>query len=60
MRKKKWTTPQLIVLVRGRPEEGVLQGCKTAPVAQGFTNVFNNCRTVVASCTELCFSVGLS
>lgn len=29
MEKKKWTTPILIVLVRERPEEGVLLGCKT-------------------------------
>jgi len=27
-KKNKWTTPQLIVLVRGKPEEGVLAGCK--------------------------------
>lgn len=26
---KKWETPKLIVLVRGRPEEGVLADCKT-------------------------------
>lgn len=29
MLKKKWTTPQLIVLVRGRSEEGVLAQCKS-------------------------------
>ncbi len=28
MPKKKWTTPQLIVLVRGKPEERVLCVCK--------------------------------
>jgi hypothetical protein len=26
---KGWTTPELIVLVRGRPEEGVLDSCKS-------------------------------
>lgn len=26
--KKKWVKPKLIVLVRGRPEEGVLYTCK--------------------------------
>ena len=28
-KKPKWTKPKLIVLVRGKPEESVLQGCKT-------------------------------
>lgn len=28
--KKKWETPKLICLYRGRPEEAVLNGCKTA------------------------------
>jgi hypothetical protein len=27
--RKKWITPQLIVLGRGAPEENVLQSCKT-------------------------------
>ncbi len=27
--KKVWTKPQLIVVVRGRPEEAVLLACKT-------------------------------
>ncbi len=31
--KKKWETPKLICLYRGRPEEAVLTGCKLA-VAQ--------------------------
>ncbi len=28
--KKKWETPKLICLYRGRPEEAVLAGCKGA------------------------------
>jgi hypothetical protein len=28
MRKKKWKTPKIIVLVRGTPEERVLAACK--------------------------------
>ncbi len=28
MEKRKWETPKLICLYRGRPEEGVLQACK--------------------------------
>jgi len=27
--KKRWVKPQLVVLVRGKPEESVLQACKT-------------------------------
>ena len=28
---KKWDTPKLIVLARGRPEEATLVGCKSSP-----------------------------
>ncbi len=31
--KKKWETPKLICLYRGRPEEAVLQVCKTPAIA---------------------------
>jgi hypothetical protein len=39
--KKPWIKPELIVLVRGKPEEAVLQGCKNADVGGGnwVTNV---------------------
>ena len=30
MKKKVWEKPRLIVLFRGRPEESVLQACKTS------------------------------
>ncbi len=30
--KKKWETPKLICLYRGRPEEAVLTGCKAPSV----------------------------
>lgn len=36
---KTWIKPQLIVLARGRPEEYVLQTCKTSPpVGTGYGN----------------------
>lgn len=36
--KKVWVTPELIVLVRSKPEEAVLLGCKmTATVGPGAT-----------------------
>ena len=48
-RSKEWKKPELIVLVRGKPEESVLTGCKyytggTYP-GQGISGCFNNgCR----------------
>ncbi len=32
MPKKKWEKPKLIVLVRGKPEEGALGACKGLPL----------------------------
>ncbi len=32
MPKKKWERPQLIILVKGKPEERVLAGCKGTTV----------------------------
>lgn len=40
VRKKKWENPQLIVLVRTRPEERVLDGCKYWNVFPGY-DTFN-------------------
>jgi len=28
MQRKKWTIPQLVVLVRGKPDEAILTACK--------------------------------
>ncbi len=33
--KKEWVTPKLTVLVRGRPEESVLAGCKHPSLGYG-------------------------
>ena len=38
-----WSTPQLINLVRGRPEEAMLIACKSAPASSGPDNTFNAC-----------------
>lgn len=35
--KRQWTTPQLIVLARGMPEESVLTHCKTMNPNQAVT-----------------------
>jgi len=33
--KKEWKTPELIVLVRNKPEEAVLSACKGPPIPYG-------------------------
>lgn len=38
-KKKKWITPQLIVLVRGKPEEAILGVCKSYSAWGGFPDV---------------------
>jgi hypothetical protein len=48
--KKKWVQPELIVLVRRKPEERVLDGCKTGH-AEGPENVDWGCVTYVDWCT---------
>lgn len=41
MKKKYWTTPELVVLVKGQPEENILTACKAVhgyayPVPLGY------------------------
>ena len=45
--RRRWQTPRLEVLVRGNPEEAILQSCK-APGSVGPVNVNSNC-TLVAT-----------
>jgi hypothetical protein len=50
-RKRKWSTPQLIVLARGTPEESVLESCKVNnpqgnPYGPNGTQVQNACAYV--------------
>jgi len=48
--KKKWETPKLICLYRGRLEEAVLAGCKTPGIGGPDTS---NCKTGGATyCSE--------
>jgi hypothetical protein len=52
--KKEWKTPELIVLVRSKPEEAVLTGCKTQTKGgNGSNQAANGCRvtTTCAPCT---------
>jgi len=46
--KKEWVTPELIILVRNKPEEAVLTTCKSAGT-NGPDSAFSYCG-VVTSC----------
>jgi len=53
MPKKKWERPQLIVLVRGKPEEMVMAGCKSCGGMGPFTGPANTwfaCSTAPVEC----------
>lgn len=51
--KKKWETPKLICLYRGRPEEAVLNGCKGAP-GSGFSGPGKNNRCeMIVTCSTI-------
>lgn len=55
MPEKKWQKPKLVVLVRGKPEERILTGCKTSPPAGGPDST-NGCDEFQApSCTNPCY-----
>ena len=41
--KRAWSSPELIVLVRGKPEESVLAGCKNAAGAATEKGSQNDC-----------------
>ena len=52
--KKAWTKPELIVLVRGRPEEAVLGACKTLGGAGGDSTAAGGCAKT--GCSPTCDS----
>ncbi len=54
--RKVWTTPELIVLVRNRPEEGVLAACKVTGNPGGINSTWNGCtiEVEVGVCNTLC------
>lgn len=46
MPKKKWKKPKLIVLYRGKPEEGVLVSCKGGLAPGGSGSYFLKCEAI--------------
>ena len=54
--KKKWETPKLVVLVRGRPEESILTACKNNSYYDDGPIVYDdNCRSSYYGCTWCSF-----
>ena len=61
MQKNDWRKPELIVLVRSKPEEAVLVGCKSLKV--GFTGASsknNMCIQGSLPCATICSSTIVS
>ncbi len=48
--KKPWTEPELIVIVRNKPEESVLAGCKVNPGDDGPATAANACTGIAGDC----------
>ena len=47
---KEWTEPQLTVLVRSKPEEGVLTACKTDNLVGPLLEDVNHCLRESEAC----------
>jgi hypothetical protein len=56
--KRIWQKPKLIILERGRPEESVLQACKTSAVAG--PNTIKNICYKNKPCNGKCSAIGTS
>ncbi len=50
-KKSEWKMPELIVLVRHKPEEAVLTACKVMVVGGGNQSTNNDCHMNGTSCT---------
>lgn len=58
MPKKKWKKPKLIVLVRSKPEEAILQGCKARGMGGPTTDQdYCNLMLIDRGCAGPCNSV---
>jgi hypothetical protein len=58
--RKQWQTPELTVLMRGKPEEAVLETCKVALIAQTASfpsGVAISCSTPKQACSNACSSL---
>ena len=57
MKKKQWQKPQLVVLVRSKPEEAVLTACKAEGIAGAYYDA-GLCSLYVDRCGMKCESPG--
>jgi hypothetical protein len=60
MGKKSWIKPELIVLVRNKPEEAVLALCKGGEGIVSNAGIFDACSRNVGYCNILCSERGVS
>lgn len=51
--KKEWVTPELIVLVRSKPEEAVLAGCKRSGAVGPGATLANRCVWKGTNCAKI-------
>jgi hypothetical protein len=54
-RKRAWSGPDLTVLVRGKPEETVLNGCKVTQIGAGPTGGNDQCMGSGGQLCSECF-----
>jgi hypothetical protein len=54
--KKKWEKPSLQVIVRHKPEEAVLSGCKTNTIVTGAGKAAGGCKVI--SICSFCLAPG--
>ena len=59
MRKKKWITPELVVLVRGMAEVAVLESCKSTIISTGVNVAINQCEGDQVCC-NICYEQSAS
>jgi hypothetical protein len=51
--RKTWTRPELVVIVRGEPEEAVLTACKSWwEGANGFDSINYACLAIAGTCAD--------
>ena len=58
--KKPWSKPELIVLVRGRPEEAILNACKGNGLVNLSSDDDNTGCSAIPLCTSDCNALGSS
>ena len=54
--KKTWIEPELIVIVRNKPEEAVLAKCKDGTTGSSWGNVFSACMNHETSYCSACLN----